>query len=264
VPSAPEAAGVRVWEVISRGRGHDGVPAAGERCCCLSSCPQSFPLEPQLAGATGQRWNYANNDTLLLSYALRLCVRDDRVHLAYPYEKLFRRIGMRHTTAETDWGGTFTLSSQVWTTARDLTRFGLLLLNDGGWSTAEILPPGWVRYMGTPAPAQPPAKRADGKQNAGYGAQIWLYGKRHGLPAGLSRHKETAGNMSRRRSCARRCRGQARLRWRRRPLCDRHVRRGRAEGTRVIVRNAQRDSRWQAPACGSGVPDHWVLRRLRD
>jgi len=160
------------------------VPAAGERCCCLSSCPQSFPLEPELAGATGQRWNYANNDTLLLSYVLRLRVRDDRVYLAYPYEKLFRRIGMRHTTAETDWGGTFILSSQVWTTARDLTRFGLLLLNDGKWGTAKILPPRWVRYMGTPAPAQPPAKRADGKQNAGYGAQFWLYGKRHGLPDG--------------------------------------------------------------------------------
>jgi len=138
----------------------------------------------ELVAPPGTRWNYANNDTLMLSYALRARIRDDRVYFAYPYEKLFRRIGMRHTTAETDWGGTFILSSQVWTTARDLTRFGLLLLNDGRWGGQEILPPGWVKLMGTPAPVQPPLKRADGEFLPGYGAQIWLYGERHGLPDG--------------------------------------------------------------------------------
>lgn len=138
----------------------------------------------ELAAAPGLRWNYANNDTLLLSYGLRERIRDDRVYLAYPYEKLFRRIGMQHTTAETDWGGTFILSSQVWTTARDLTRFGLLLLNEGKWTGQEVLPADWVRYMATPAPAQPPLERANGDQMPGYGAQIWLFGARHGLPDG--------------------------------------------------------------------------------
>jgi CubicO group peptidase (beta-lactamase class C family) len=130
------------------------------------------------------RWNYANNDTLMLSYALRARIRDDRVYLAYPYEKLFRRIGMRNTTAETDWGGTFVLSSQVWSTARDLARFGVLLLNEGRWAGDEIVPKSWIRFMGTPAPAQPPAERADGEPLPGYGGQIWLYGARHGLPDG--------------------------------------------------------------------------------
>lgn len=145
---------------------------------------EEHALTHELAAAPGMRWNYANNDTLMLSYGLRERIRDDRVYLAYPYEKLFRRIGMRHTTAETDWGGTFVLSSQVWTTARDLTRFGLLLLNDGKWAGQEVLPAGWVKYMGTPAPAQPPLERADGGQLPGYGAQIWLFGARHGLPEG--------------------------------------------------------------------------------
>jgi len=145
---------------------------------------EEHAMTRELAAAPGMRWNYANNDTLLLSYGLRERIRDDRVYLAYPYEKLFRRIGMRHTTAETDWGGTFILSSQVWTTARDLTRFGLLLLNDGKWAGQEVLPAGWVKYMGTPAPAQPPLERANGDQLPGYGAQLWLFGKRHGLPEG--------------------------------------------------------------------------------
>lgn len=145
---------------------------------------EEHALARELAAAPGMRWKYANNDTLLLSYALRQRIRDDRVYLAYPYEKLFRRIGMRHTTAETDWSGTFILSSQVWATARDLARFGLLLLNDGRWAGQEVLPPGWVRFMATPAPAQPPLERADGTLQPGYGAQIWLYARRHGLPDG--------------------------------------------------------------------------------
>jgi CubicO group peptidase (beta-lactamase class C family) len=145
---------------------------------------EEHAMTHELAAAPGLRWNYANNDTLLLAYALRERLRDDRVYLAYPYEKLFRRIGMHHTTAETDWGGTFILSSQVWTTARDLTRFGLLLLNDGRWAGKEVLAKTWVQFMAAPAPAQPPLERANGDQVAGYGAQIWLYGKRHGLPDG--------------------------------------------------------------------------------
>lgn len=145
---------------------------------------EEHAVTSELAAAPGTRWFYANNDTLLLSYALRERLRDDRVYLAYPYEKLFRRIAMRHTTAETDWGGTFVLSSQVWTTARDLTRFGLLLLNDGRWMGQEIVPANWIRFMATPAPAQPPPLRPDGTLQPGYGAQIWLYGARHGLPEG--------------------------------------------------------------------------------
>jgi len=145
---------------------------------------EEHAMTRELAAAPGMRWTYANSDTLLLSYALRERIRDDRVYLAYPYEKLFRRIGMRHTTAETDWGGTFILSSQVWSTARDLTRFGLLLLNDGRWGGKQVVPSSWIRFMATPAPVQPPLERADGTKVPGYGGQIWLFGPRHGLPAG--------------------------------------------------------------------------------
>jgi CubicO group peptidase (beta-lactamase class C family) len=72
----------------------------------------------------------------------------------------------------------------VWTTARDLGRFGMLLANDGVWNGARILPEGWVKLMATPAPVQPPEKRSDGSDQPGYGGMIWLFGPRHGLPEG--------------------------------------------------------------------------------
>jgi CubicO group peptidase (beta-lactamase class C family) len=142
-------------------------------------------LTHELIAVPGTRWFYANNDTMALSFLLRTKLRADEKYLAYPYTKLFRRIGMFHTTAETDWHGTFILSSQVWTTARDLARFGMLLANDGVWGVERILPQGWVSLMATPAPVQPPERRRDGSLQPGYGGTMWLFGPRHhSLPEG--------------------------------------------------------------------------------
>jgi hypothetical protein len=61
---------------------------------------------------------------------------------------------MTRTVPETDWEGNFILSSQVWTTARDLARLGLLYLNDGVWNGERILPPaGALRLAPRPRPA---------------------------------------------------------------------------------------------------------------
>lgn len=131
----------------------------------------------------GTRWYYANNDTMLAMRALRERMDDDEDFLAFPFEALLHKIGMRNTLLETDWNGDFILSSQVWTTARDMARLGLLYLNDGVWEGARILPEGWAAYVATPA-ADQPGPRANGDPNPGYGAQWWLYDESFGLPTG--------------------------------------------------------------------------------
>ena len=120
----------------------------------------------------GERWKYANNDTLLAIRALREKLGDRDAYLRFPFETLLFPIGMTHTQLETDWDGNFVMSSQVWTTARDLARLGVLHLNDGVWNGQRLLPKGWVRYISTPAPAQPAEPRP------GYGAQWWLFNER--------------------------------------------------------------------------------------
>jgi CubicO group peptidase (beta-lactamase class C family) len=135
-----------------------------------------MPLE----AAPGSRFRYANNDTLLAAHAVRAVTREHA--LAFPFTELLWRIGMTHTTPETDWQGHFILSSQVWTTARDLARLALLYENDGIWNGARLLPEGWARYVATPAPVQPD----DALEGSapGYGAFFWLYGRKQGLPEG--------------------------------------------------------------------------------
>lgn len=132
----------------------------------------------RLVAAPGTRWRYANNDTMAAIRALRERIGDDDAFWRFPFETLLFPLGMNRTFLETDWNGDFVLSSQVWTTARDLARLGLLYLNDGVWNGARILPEGWASYVATPAAAQPP------KGRPGYGAQFWLFGPRHGLPEG--------------------------------------------------------------------------------
>jgi CubicO group peptidase (beta-lactamase class C family) len=132
-----------------------------------------------LEAAPGTRWKYANNDTLLLMRALRQRLNDDLRYLRFPYDELFHPLGMYHSRFEVDHQGNFVNSSQMYTTARDLARFGLLLANDGVWHGRRMLPEGWVQFSSTPAPARAPAAG-----QWGYGAQFWLLDQMPGVPPG--------------------------------------------------------------------------------
>lgn len=131
-----------------------------------------WPLEAQ----PGIRFRYANNDTLLAIRGLR-AILGDEAYAAFPRTQLFDRIGMTRTVAERDWRGNFILSSQVWSTARDLARLGLLYLNDGVWQGERLLPEGWTDYVRRPSGPQP-------ARGPGYGATFWLFGPAQGLPEG--------------------------------------------------------------------------------
>jgi CubicO group peptidase (beta-lactamase class C family) len=138
----------------------------------------AIPLE----ALPGTRFRYANDDALLAARAVRSSLGDGRRALAFPFTELLWKIGMDHTTLETDWRGNFILSSQVWTTSRDLARLGQLYLNDGVWNGERLLPAGWSRFVATPAKVQPEGAAAAGKP--GYGAFFWLFGPAQGLPEG--------------------------------------------------------------------------------
>lgn len=131
-----------------------------------------WPLE----ALPGTRFRYANNDIMLVARSLRATLGEAR-YASLPHDSLFLPLGMAHTTTGTDWQGNYIISSQVWTTARDLARLGQFWLQDGVWQGRRLLPAGWMRYLTTPSGPQP----ADGP---GYGATMWLFGPKQGLPAG--------------------------------------------------------------------------------
>lgn len=146
---------------------------AGNRTDALyfggTTVDEQVPGWPLLA-MPGTRYRYANNDILLAVLSIA------PTFAAHPPAELFARLGMTDTVAETDWRGNYILSSQVWSTARDLARFGALYLNDGVQDGERILPEGWLAHVSRPSGPQP-------EGDFGYGATFWLMNRSDGVPA---------------------------------------------------------------------------------
>lgn len=133
----------------------------------------------------GTFWDYENYDTLLAVYAMKQALGSTEAYHRFPHEALLGKIGMHNTLLSTDRFGNFILSSQVYTNARDLARFGLLYLNGGRWEGEQIVSRDWIEFVRTPAPA------ASVRGND-YGGQWWLVpDDRDDVPPGAY---ATAGN----------------------------------------------------------------------
>ncbi len=120
-----------------------------------------------LIRAPGTNWDYENYDTLLAVYAMKRAIGNDQAYLEFPRSALLDKIGMRNTVPGVDRFGDFIMSSQIYTNARDLARFGLLYLNGGVWNGQRLISEKWIEFVRTPAPAT---------QDRGnfYGGQWWL------------------------------------------------------------------------------------------
>ena len=124
-------------------------------------------LRRALIREPGSYWDYENYDTLLGVLAMKRALGGGRAYLEFPRKALLDRIGMRNTLISTDRFGDFILSSQVYTNARDLARFGMLYEQNGVWNGERLLSEEWIEFVRTPAPAT--AER--GNQ---YGGHWWL------------------------------------------------------------------------------------------
>ncbi|GAA4040729.1 serine hydrolase domain-containing protein [Parerythrobacter jejuensis] len=129
-------------------------------------------LKWPLVHQPGSVFRYANNDTLAATQAMARASRD------HSPEDFLLRVGMTHTVPETDWRAQYVLSSQVWSTARDLAKLGQLYL-DGGVlpDGTRILPENWTEYVSAPSGPQPVGRPF------GYGAGFWLLNTSQGVPA---------------------------------------------------------------------------------
>lgn len=150
-------------------------PVDNTRCNVVGSCLGYFAgvstvagaLDRGLVHAPGEYWDYENYDSLLAVYALKTALGGGKDYLEFPRRALFDRIGMRTTLAGVDRFGDFVLSSQVYATARDLARLGLLYLNNGVWNGERILSEAWIEFVRTPAPSTV-------GRGGMYGGHFWL------------------------------------------------------------------------------------------
>lgn len=127
----------------------------------------AYAASHSLAYKPGIVFNYSSGNSNILSRIIRQTV-GEKNYAAFPFEQLFYKIGMYHTSFEPDASGTYVGSSYINASARDYARFGLLYYNDGVWNGERILPVGWVKQTQTSSQANP---------YKNYGYQFWLNGK---------------------------------------------------------------------------------------
>ena len=124
-------------------------------------------LRQALIREPGTNWDYENYDTLLAVLKMKQALGDEKTYREFPRRALLDKIGMRNTLVSTDRFGDFILSSQVYTNARDLARFGLLYLQNGVWNGERLISEEWIDFVRTPAPATV-------GRGGQYGGQWWL------------------------------------------------------------------------------------------
>lgn len=124
----------------------------------------------------GTRWNYSSGDSNLLSILVnRALPAEERA--AYPWRRLFGKIGAKSFLWERDARNIFVASSYLHATARDLARFGLLFLREGRWKSETLLTKAWIKYSRELAPAMTKTRPRPNPRNPepeAYGAHWWL------------------------------------------------------------------------------------------
>ncbi|WP_315835364.1 serine hydrolase [Bradyrhizobium prioriisuperbiae] len=126
----------------------------------MAEFAEAAPLET----TPGEAWNYHDGNTVILSRIIRDAVGGHAADVVrFARQELFDPLGMRNVTLEFDATGTPEGSSQMFATARDWARFGMLYLDDGVIGDRRVLPQGWTRYSAAPTP----------DAWVGYGAGFW-------------------------------------------------------------------------------------------
>ena len=121
----------------------------------------------------GKIGRYHNCDPVLVNYLIRLAIekRGEGEYLSFPRRALFDKIGIRTMVMETDPFGNFLTQGYELASGRDWARLGNLYLQDGVWKGERILPPGFVKFVSTVAPAWEADKRPV------YGGFFWINGE---------------------------------------------------------------------------------------
>lgn len=127
-----------------------------------------FAADTGTFSGPGQAFRYSSGDTNLLSAALKGML-GHKAYVDYPWTALFKPLGIRNATWETDADETFVASSYAYLTARDLARIGLLMQRDGRWGERQLLPKEWVDFN-----RQPFDKYRAGQDEAVPGGHWWL------------------------------------------------------------------------------------------
>jgi CubicO group peptidase (beta-lactamase class C family) len=123
----------------------------------------AFAIGLGQAARPGTVWAYSNSAVQTLDRVLQRATGEGVA--AFAGRRIFRPLGMAHTTMTTDRAGNAQLFEGIRSTCRDMARFGVLMLDHGRWGGRQIVSAGWVRQA---------TAVSSTRLNAAYGYLWWL------------------------------------------------------------------------------------------
>jgi CubicO group peptidase (beta-lactamase class C family) len=145
----------------------DGLVNDAARMEFLVRDAAAFARDKVLVAAPGTTFHYGSGSSVLLARIWQNAI--GAAARAFPQERLFKPLGMTSAVLESDPSGTFLGEAFLYANAHDWARFGEFLRLGGEWNGQQLLPPGFVDYMRSPAPA------SDEGRGPVYGrGQLWL------------------------------------------------------------------------------------------
>lgn len=110
----------------------------------------------------GTRWDYNNNETLMLTYALSRATGEE--YTAYLSNRLWQPLGLPDAQMYLDRpGGNVVTSCCILSRPIDWARIGMLIRDKGRFDGRQIVPEAWIDQMIQPS-----------EVSDGYGYQVWL------------------------------------------------------------------------------------------
>jgi CubicO group peptidase (beta-lactamase class C family) len=139
-------------------------PGSSVATAYLSDDVRAFVTTLEVERGPGTRWAYSSGDTQLLGLVLEAATK--QTPSAYLQDKLWRPLGAER---EALWNldrsdGREKTFCCLTTTARDIARFGQLVLQDGAWKGKQLVPKAYLDE------ATQPVTNSSGA----YGFQFWL------------------------------------------------------------------------------------------
>lgn len=122
-------------------------------------------------GAPGEYFNYSSGDTDLLMGILQKAINNQSVYNKYPWEKLFKPLGIE-ATFEQDMKGTFVGASYIYMKATDYLKVGQLLMQKGNWNGQQIIPTKYFEMMNVVAPGVHKKIQIGNEENKAYSMQV--------------------------------------------------------------------------------------------
>ena len=126
----------------------------------------------ELTNDPGTDWAYSNLSSHILSVTLSRAI--DGSLVPYANEHLFEPIGAQVPQWTTDADGYEMGCIEVYLTARDMAKFGVLYLNDGAWDGEQIISESWVEESLTSYSSDVANYSGQHYRSIGYGYQWWV------------------------------------------------------------------------------------------